>query len=61
VDIENIRERIRAGHYLVKSHAVRHALKEGFDRGHMVEAILGGTAYTSTWYVNMPIRCTSKW
>jgi Domain of unknown function (DUF4258) len=31
------------GNYLVKMHAVRHALKEGFDRIHMVEAILEGT------------------
>jgi hypothetical protein len=43
VDIETIRERVRQGHYLVKSHAVRHALKEGFERTHMVEAILEGT------------------
>jgi hypothetical protein len=43
VDIETIRERIRQGHYLVKSHAVRHALKEGFERTHMVEAILEGS------------------
>jgi hypothetical protein len=27
---------------LIKSHAVRHALKEGFERTHMVEAILEG-------------------
>jgi hypothetical protein len=43
VDIETIRERVRQGHYLIKSHAVRHALKEGFERAHMVEAILEGT------------------
>jgi hypothetical protein len=43
VDIETIRERIRKGNYLIKSHAVRHALKEGFERIHMVEAILEGT------------------
>jgi hypothetical protein len=43
VDIETIRERVRKGNYLVKSHAVQHALKEGFERTHMVEAILGGT------------------
>jgi hypothetical protein len=42
VDIEAIRERIRKGNYLIKSHAVRHALKEDFGRNHMVEAILGG-------------------
>ena len=40
--VEIIRERVRAGDYLVKSHAVQHALKEGFERKHMVEAILKG-------------------
>jgi len=43
VDSEIIRERVRAGHYLIKSHAVQHALKEGFERQHMLEAILTGT------------------
>ncbi len=42
MDIEAIRERVRAGNYLVKSHAVQHALKEGFERKHMVEAVLNG-------------------
>ena len=42
MDIETIRERIRKGDYLIKSHAVRHSLKEGFERTHMVEAILEG-------------------
>lgn len=42
MDIEIIRERIRAGNYLIKSHAVQHALKEGFERKNMVEAILEG-------------------
>ena len=44
VDIELIRERVRAGKYLVRSHAVVHALKEGFNRRQMVEAILNGKA-----------------
>ena len=43
MDIETIRERVRQGNYLIKSHAVRHASKEGFERTHMVEAILEGT------------------
>jgi len=43
VDLETIRERIRQGYYLIKGHAVRHALKEGFERTHMVEAILEGS------------------
>jgi hypothetical protein len=42
MDIEILRERVRAGNYLVKSHAVQHALKEGFERKHIVEAILNG-------------------
>jgi hypothetical protein len=43
LDIGIIRQRIGEGRYLIKSHAVVHALKEGFDRKHMVEAVLGGT------------------
>jgi hypothetical protein len=42
IDIEIIRERVRRGDYLIKSHAVTHALKEGFDRKHMVEVVLNG-------------------
>ena len=42
MDIEFIRERVRVGTYLIKSHAVQHALKEGFERKHMVEAALDG-------------------
>ena len=43
VNLETIRQRVREGHYLIKSHAIVHALKEGFERKHMVEAILSGT------------------
>lgn len=42
MDIEIIRQRVRDDHYLIKSHAIIHALKEGFDRRDMVEAVLGG-------------------
>src|SRR5689334_16491534 len=38
-----IKQRVKEGKYLVKSHAVIHALKEGFDRANMVEAILNGS------------------
>jgi len=38
--LETISQRVREGHYLVKSHAVVHALKEGFERRNMVEAVL---------------------
>ena len=43
MDIQTIRRRIQAGNYLVKIHAIQHALKEGFEREHMVEAVLNGT------------------
>lgn len=42
MDIKIIRQRILAGNYLTRSHAVQHALKEGFDRRHIVEAIING-------------------
>ena len=42
MNIEIIRKRVQAGNYLVKSHAVQHALKEGFERKHLVEAISNG-------------------
>ena len=42
MDIETIRERVREGNYLAKGHAIQHALKEGFERKDMVEAILDG-------------------
>lgn len=42
MDIEIVREKIRAGSYILKSHAALHALKEGFERAHIVEAILEG-------------------
>ena len=42
MDIEIIRERVRVGTYLIKSHAVQHALKEGFERKHMVETVRDG-------------------
>ena len=42
MDIQTIHERIQAGNYLVKVHAIQHALKEGFEREHMVEAVLNG-------------------
>ncbi len=42
VDLETIRERVGRGNYFVKSHAVIHASKEGFNEPHMVQAILNG-------------------
>jgi hypothetical protein len=43
VDIEVIREKVRNGNYLVKSHAITHAVKEGFDRRNMFEAVINGS------------------
>ncbi len=43
MEIESIREKVRAGKYILKSHVAMHALKEGFEREHIVEAILAGT------------------
>ena len=43
VDIQTIHERVQTGSYLVKSHAILHAQKEGFEVKHMVEAVLNGT------------------
>ena len=45
LDIDVIRERVRDGKYLVRTHAITHALKEGFERKHIVEAILEGQDY----------------
>lgn len=43
MDIRTIRERVQTGNYLVKSHAILHAQKEGFEVKDMVKAILNGT------------------
>lgn len=42
MDIEAIRKRVRDGKYLLKGHVIRHALKEGFDRSNVVQAISTG-------------------
>ena len=42
MDIEGLRKRVKRGNYLVKSHAVQHALKEGFERKHIVDVVLNG-------------------
>lgn len=42
MDIKTIRKRVQAGNYLVQIHALQHALKEGFERKDMVEALLTG-------------------
>ena len=42
MDVEAIRERVRDGKYLVRSHAITHALKEGFGQNDIVTAVLEG-------------------
>jgi hypothetical protein len=42
VDVEAIRERVRDGKYLVRSHAITHALKEGFGQDDIVTVVLEG-------------------
>ncbi|MBV7329220.1 DUF4258 domain-containing protein [Chloroflexi bacterium TSY] len=42
MEIETIRQKVRNGDYLVRNHAVLHALKEGFVQQDMVNAILNG-------------------
>lgn len=42
MDIKEIQRKIADNLYLIKSHAISHALKEGFDRKNMVEAIENG-------------------
>ncbi len=42
LNLETICERVRRGDYFIKSHAATHAFKEGFDRQHIVEAVLNG-------------------
>ncbi len=43
MEIEDIREQVREGHYKLSSHVAMHVLKEGFAREDIVEAILAGT------------------
>lgn len=57
MDLEVIRERIRGGNYLIKTHAIQHALKEGFDREHLVEAILGGMIIEEYEYQKRVLIC----
>jgi len=41
--LETIRRRVDENHYLIKSHVIIHALKEGFERAHVIQAVLRGT------------------
>ena len=43
MDIELLRRRIRKGDYLIRAHAIQHALKEGFEHKHMIAVVLTGS------------------
>jgi len=40
--IEEIRHRIAQGTYLIKTHAIQYAIKEGFEHKNMLEAVEKG-------------------
>ena len=40
MEIKTIRQKVRNGDYLIRSHVVSHAIKEGFTRQDIVAAIL---------------------
>ena len=42
MEFKEIKKRIEQEDYLIKSHAISHALKEWFDRRNMVEAVING-------------------
>lgn len=42
-NLEIIQARVRKERYLIKTHALIHALKEGFERKEIVMAVLNGT------------------
>ncbi len=51
MDFEVIKEKVKAGNYVVWSHAVTHSVKEGFEIDHIPEAVINGTiieAYPDT-------------
>ncbi len=42
MDIQEIGDRVQQGTYLIKRDAILHAIKEGFNRQDMVDAVLAG-------------------
>jgi len=57
VILTTIKQCVRDGNYLVKSHAVIHALKEGFDRANMVEGVLNGRIIEDYAYAKRVLVC----
>ncbi len=43
MDFEVIKEKVKAGAYVVWSHAITHSVKEGFEIDHLPEAVLNGS------------------
>lgn len=42
ITIEAIRHKVERGHYLIRSHVLHHAIKEGFSRQDIVNALTTG-------------------
>ena len=42
MNIEQMREQVRAGEYSLRPHAIQHAVKEGFKPIHILHAVLTG-------------------
>ncbi|MCC6545476.1 MAG: DUF4258 domain-containing protein [Nitrospirae bacterium] len=40
--LESITERVKAGKYRLRIHAVRHMIEEGFSEGNIIQSIIGG-------------------
>ena len=57
MNIEEIRERVADEKYLIKLHAIRHALKEGFDRKNIVETIMKGKIIEDYFDVQRCLVC----
>lgn len=55
--IEEIKSKINHGNYLIKNHAIFHALKEGFERKNMLEAIEYGKIIEDYAFENRLLIC----
>jgi Domain of unknown function (DUF4258) len=55
--ILQLREKIFEENYLIKSHAINHALKEGFDRRNIIETVLKGKIIENYEFENRLLVC----
>jgi Domain of unknown function (DUF4258) len=55
--ILELREKIFEETYLIKSHAINHALKEGFDRRNIIEAVSNGKIIEIYEFENRLLIC----